>query len=146
MSYVQMFQAHACYSWTRPRVKTQFDNLYWSRGLAGDRFVPMADVITSGDKTPSDSLTLSFPTGFNPCNLPTASIIRARAVSVRPLLSAGQLYHRKSQRSSPWGRCRALCLSLPCHTDGYFHSDNLNWRSSDKDIQTEFFMSWFHKF
>lgn len=87
MSYVQMFQAHACDSWTRPRVKTQFDNLYWSRGLAGDRFVPMADLITSGDKTPSDSLTLSFPTGFNPCNLPTASIIRARAVSVRPLLS-----------------------------------------------------------
>lgn len=78
-------------------VKTTFHDLHRSRG----RFVPWADIITSGDKTPGDSLTLSLPSGLELCNVPTASIVRAHAVSACPLLSAGRVYHRQSQGSGP---------------------------------------------
>lgn len=77
-----------------------------------NRFAPAADVITSGDETPGDSLTSSLPTGSEaPQTPPTASVVRAGAVSVCPLLSARRVYHRQSQRSGPWGR--RLCALPP---------------------------------
>lgn len=129
----RMFQAHNCDS-TGPRVKAKFHDLNRSRRTRRDRFVPTATIITSGDKTPGDSLSL--PTGFTVRGLPTASIVRAHAVGVCPLLSAGRVYHRQRQRSGPLGRRCALCLSQPCHSDGHFHFDNLIWWSCDKDTRT----------
>lgn len=72
---------------TGPQVKTQSDNLYWSRELGTDHFGPAVNIITSDDNTPSDSLTLLFPVGFNLTTLPLAGIIKPHAVSVHLLLS-----------------------------------------------------------
>lgn len=72
---------------TGPQVKTQSDNLYWSRELGTNHFGPTVNIITSGDNTPSDSLTLLFPAGFNLTTPPVAGIIKPHAVSVHLLLS-----------------------------------------------------------
>lgn len=89
---------------TGPQVKTQSDNLYWSRELGTDHFGPTVNIITSDDNTPSDSFTLLFPVGFNLTTPPLAGIIKPRAVSgVRD-----RLPEVCTMCSDPFRFCRSL--------------------------------------
>lgn len=104
---------------TGPQVKTQSDNLYWSRELGTNHFGPTVNIITSDDNTPSDSLTLLFPVGFNLTTPPLAGIIKPHAVSVHLLLSDEFII---SGVRDPLPEVGTMCsdpfslLSQPCHT------------------------------
>lgn len=98
-----------------------------------NHFVPLAYIITSSDKTPGDSLTLSPPAPRD--SSPSTSRRLALSVCVLCCRAGGFIIVRVRDPVPEVG------VLEPCLTDGRVRSDNLIWWSCDEDTRTEFFMT-----